>query len=529
MAKKVIYDIEAREALKVGVDILANAVKVTLGPKGRNVVLGRPFGPPAITKDGVSIAREVILEDPVQNQGAQMVKEVAQNTATQAGDGTTTSIVLAQSIVSEGIKNIAAGANPMEVKNGIEMAVKAVVDNLKTQSQSIGDDVEKIKHVATISSNNDKLIGSLIAEAMSSVGNDGVITVEESPTNETNVKLVEGMQFNCGMLSPKFATDDIKTEAIYEKPVILLFDGKIENAKDIIPMLEKHLGNSNQPILIIANEVEGDALPTLIINKIKGNVKVIAVKSFGFGSNRTEVLEDIALLTGAKLISDDGEIKLEKADLTCLGTAAKIIVTLDSTTIIDGGGLKMDIENRVKHLKEKLSKATDDHLITSLKYRLAKLSGGVAILNVGALSVMEMREKMDRIDDALKATRAAVEEGIVAGGGVAFIRAVAALNTLVGENSDQETGISIIRKAIEEPLRQICKNAGVEGSVIINKIKEGKGDFGYNARSGEFENLIEAGVIDPAKVSRVALENAASVSALILTTEALMYDTVPQV
>lgn len=523
MAKQVKYNVEARDALKRGVDILANAVKVTLGPKGRNVIIDKKFGSPTITKDGVSVAKEIDLKDPIENMGAQMVKEVASKTADIAGDGTTTATVLAQAIVTAGIKNVAAGANPMDLKRGIDKAVAAVVANLKEQSQTVGEDNNKIKQVAAISANNDEVIGSLIAEAMQKVGKDGVITVEEAKGTETEVKTVEGMQFDRGYLSPYFVTNADKMEAELDAPFILIYDKKISNMKELLPVLEKTV-QTGKPLLIIAEDLDGEALATLVVNKIRGSLKVAAVKAPGFGDRRKAMLEDIAILTGGTVISEERGYKLENADLSYLGTAEKVVVDKDNTTVINGSGKTEDIKARVGQIKAQIETTTSDYDKEKLQERLAKLSGGVAVLYVGAASEVEMKEKKDRVDDALHATRAAVEEGIVAGGGVAFIRAVAALVDLKGENDDETTGIAIVKRAIEEPLRQICDNAGIEGSIVVQKVKEGKADFGYNARTDVYENLIGAGVIDPTKVSRVALENAASIAAMLLTTEVVLAD-----
>jgi chaperonin GroEL len=523
MAKQVKYNVEARDALKRGVDILANAVKVTLGPKGRNVIIDKKFGSPSITKDGVTVAKEIELKDALENMGAQMVKEVASKTADIAGDGTTTATVLAQAIVTAGIKNVAAGANPMDLKRGIDKAVAAVVENLKAQSQTVGEDNNKIKQVAAISANNDEIIGSLIAEAMAKVGKDGVITVEEAKGTETEVKTVEGMQFDRGYLSPYFVTNADKMEVELENPYILIYDKKISSMKELLPILEKQV-QTGKPLLIIAEDLDGEALATLVVNKIRGSLKVAAVKAPGFGDRRKAMLEDIAILTGGTLISEERGYKLENADLTYLGTAEKIIIDKDNTTIINGAGSADEIKGRVGQIKSQIESTTSDYDREKLQERLAKLSGGVAVLYVGAATEVEMKEKKDRVDDALHATRAAVEEGIVAGGGVAFIRAVAALADLKGDNEDENTGIQIIRRAIEEPLRQICQNAGIEGSIVVQKVKEGTGDFGYNARTDKYENLIAAGVIDPTKVGRVALENAASIAAMLLTTEVVLAD-----
>jgi len=523
MSKQVKYNVEARDALKRGVDILANAVKVTLGPKGRNVIIDKKFGSPAITKDGVTVAKEIELKDAVENMGAQMVKEVASKTADIAGDGTTTATVLAQAIITTGIKNVAAGANPMDLKRGIDKAVAAVVENLKTQSQTVGEDNNKIKQVASISANNDEVIGALIAEAMSKVGKDGVITVEEAKGTETEVKTVEGMQFDRGYLSPYFVTNADKMEAELDSPYILIYDKKISNMKESLPVLEKTV-QTGKPLVIISEDLDGEALATLVVNKIRGSLKVVAVKAPGFGDRRKAMLEDIAILTGGTVISEERGYKLENADLTYLGSAEKVVVDKDNTTVINGAGNTDDIKARVNQIKAQIETTTSDYDKEKLQERLAKLAGGVAVLYVGAASEVEMKEKKDRVDDALHATRAAVEEGIVAGGGVAFIRAVASIADLKGANEDENTGIQIIRRAIEEPLRQICENAGIEGSIVVQKVKEGTADFGYNARTGAYENLIGAGVIDPTKVSRVALENAASIAAMLLTTEVVLAD-----
>ncbi|MCL4637405.1 MULTISPECIES: chaperonin GroEL [Olivibacter] len=523
MSKQVKYNVEARDALKKGVDILANAVKVTLGPKGRNVIIEKKFGSPAITKDGVTVAKEIDLKDALENMGAQMVKEVASKTADQAGDGTTTATVLAQAIVTAGIKNVAAGANPMDLKRGIDKAVATIVENLKAQSQTVGEDNSKIKQVATISANNDEVIGELIAEAMEKVGKDGVITVEEAKGTETEVKTVEGMQFDRGYLSPYFATNTEKMEAELENPYILIYDKKISNMKELLPILEKQV-QTGKPLLIIAEDLDGEALATLVVNKIRGSLKVAAVKAPGFGDRRKAMLEDIAILTGGTVISEERGYKLENADLSYLGQAEKVVVDKDNTTIINGSGEVETIKGRVNQIKAQIETTTSDYDREKLQERLAKLAGGVAVLYVGAATEVEMKEKKDRVDDALHATRAAVEEGIVAGGGVAFIRAIESLENLKGESEDETTGINIIKRAIEEPLRTICNNAGVEGSIVVQKVKEGSGDFGYNARFDRYENLISAGVIDPTKVSRVALENAASIASMLLTTECVLAD-----
>lgn len=523
MSKQVKYNVEARDALKRGVDTLANAVKVTLGPKGRNVIIDKKFGSPVITKDGVTVAKEIELKDTLENMGAQMVKEVASKTADQAGDGTTTATVLAQAIVTAGVKNVAAGANPMDLKRGIDKAVAAVITNLKSQSQTVGEDNNKIKQVASISANNDEVIGTLIADAMAKVGKDGVITVEEAKGTETEVKTVEGMQFDRGYLSPYFVTNADKMEAELENPYILIYDKKISSMKELLPILEKQV-QTGKPLLIIAEDLDGEALATLVVNKIRGSLKVAAVKAPGFGDRRKAMLEDIAILTGGTVISEERGYKLESADLSYLGQAEKIVVDKDNTTVINGAGKTDDIKARVNQIKAQIETTTSDYDKEKLQERLAKLAGGVAVLYVGAATEVEMKEKKDRVDDALHATRAAVEEGIVAGGGVAFIRAVESLETLKGVNEDENTGIQIVKRAIEEPLRQICENAGIEGSIVVQKVKEGKGDFGYNARTDVYENLIKAGVIDPTKVGRVALENAASVAAMLLTTECVLAD-----
>ena len=525
MSKQVKYNVEARDALKRGVDILANAVKVTLGPKGRNVIIDKKFGSPAITKDGVTVAKEIELKDALENMGAQMVKEVASKTADQAGDGTTTATVLAQAIVTAGIKNVAAGANPMDLKRGIDKAVTAVVANLKKQSQSVGEDNKKIKQVASISANNDEIIGTLIADAMAKVGKDGVITVEEAKGTETEMKTVEGMQFDRGYLSPYFVTNADKMEVELENPYILIYDKKISSMKELLPVLEKQV-QTGKPLLIIAEDLDGEALATLVVNKIRGSLKVAAVKAPGFGDRRKAMLEDIAILTGGTVISEERGYKLENADLSFLGTAEKITIDKDNTTVVGGKGKKADITSRVNQIKAQIETTTSDYDKEKLQERLAKLAGGVAVLYVGAATEVEMKEKKDRVDDALAATRAAVEEGIVPGGGVAYIRAIDGLEKLKGANEDETTGISIVIRAIEEPLRQIVANAGGEGAVIVQKVKEGKDDFGYNARTEVYENLYEAGVIDPTKVARIAIENASSIAAMLLTTECVIADEV---
>ncbi|MCA6362554.1 MAG: chaperonin GroEL [Bacteroidetes bacterium] len=521
MAKNITFNIEARDALKRGVDALANAVKVTLGPKGRNVVIDKKFGSPSITKDGVSVAKEIELKDPVENMGAQMVKEVASKTADVAGDGTTTATVLAQAIVSAGLKNVAAGANPMDLKRGIDKAVAAVVDNLKKMSKKVGDDNEKIKQVASISANNDMNIGTLIADAMSRVKKEGVITVEEAKGTETTVEVVEGMQFDRGYISAYFVTDVDKMEAVLDNPLVLIYDKKISSMKELLPVLEKAV-QTGKPILIIAEDIDGEALSTLVVNKIRGSLRIAAVKAPGFGDRRKAMLEDIAILTGGILISEERGFKLENADLSFLGKAEKVSIDKDNTTIVGGAGKKADITARVNQIKAQIESTTSDYDREKLQERLAKLAGGVAVLYVGAATEVEMKEKKDRVDDALHATRAAVEEGIVPGGGVAYIRAQDVLDKLKGDNDDETTGIQIVRRAIEEPLRQICENAGVEGSIVVQKVREGKADFGYNARTETYEKLFEAGVIDPTKVSRVALENAASIAGMLLTTECVL-------
>ncbi|MAZ38189.1 chaperonin GroEL [Salibacteraceae bacterium] len=521
MAKKITFDVEGRDQLKRGVDALANAVKVTLGPKGRNVVIDKSFGAPSITKDGVSVAKEIELSDPVENMGAQMVKEVASKTADVAGDGTTTATVLAQAIITKGLKNVAAGANPMDLKRGIEKAVAAVVANLKEQSQEVGADNEKIKQVGSISANNDEVIGSLIAEAMKVVGNAGVITVEEAKGTETTVDVVEGMQFDRGYLSPYFVTNTEKMITELENPYILIFDKKISTMKDVLPVLEK-TAQSGKGLVIIAEDVDGEALATLVVNKLRGSLKIAAVKAPGFGDRRKAMLEDIAILTGGIVISEEQGRKIEDVTLEDLGTAEKIEIDKDNTIIVNGAGSKEAIVARTKQISAQIESTTSDYDKEKLQERLAKLAGGVAVLYIGAATEVEMKEKKDRVDDALAATRAAVEEGIVPGGGVAFIRAIDALEGLVGANDDETTGINIVARAIEEPLRQIVLNAGGEGAVVVDKIREGKGDFGFNARTNVYENLLAAGVIDPTKVTRVALENAASISGLFLTTECVL-------
>lgn len=521
MAKNIIFNTEAREQLRLGVDALANAVKVTLGPKGRNVIIDKKFGAPHITKDGVSVAKEVELEDPIQNMGAQLVKEVAAKTNDQAGDGTTTATVLAQAIVNTGIKNVTAGANPMDLKRGIDKAVAEVIKDLKARSREIGEGKEKVEQVATISANNDKFIGQIIADAMDKVKKEGVITIEEAKGLDTTVKVVEGMQFDRGFLSPYFVTNTEKMEAIYENPFILIYDKKISNLKELLPILEKTV-QTGRGLLIISEDIEGEALATLVVNRLRGSLKIVAVKAPGFGDRRKEMLEDIAILTGGTVISEEKGYKLEDADLTMLGSAQKITVDKDNTTIVSGAGAKEQIEARVSQIKAQIEKTTSDYDREKLQERLAKLAGGVAVIYVGAASEVEMKEKKDRFDDALNATRAALEEGIIPGGGVAFIRAISALENLKGENEDEETGIQIVRRALEEPLRQIVANAGMEGSVVVNKVKELQGDFGFNARTEVYEDLHASGVIDPTKVARVAIENAASIASMILTTECVL-------
>ena len=523
MAKEITFDTVAREKLKAGVDALANAVKVTLGPKGRNVVIDKKFGAPHITKDGVTVAKEIELSDPIENMGAQMLKEVASKTADQAGDGTTTATVLAQAMVGAGLKNVASGANPMDLKRGMDKAVKAVVSELRKISREVGSDYEKIKQVATISANNDEAVGSLIADAMKKVGTEGVITVEEAKGTETDVKTVEGMQFDRGYLSPYFVTNTENMEVELENAYILVYDKKISSMKELLPVLEK-TAQSGKPLLIIAEDVDGEALATLVVNKIRGALRVAAVKAPGFGDRRKAMLQDIAVLTGGTVISEETGLKLDNATLEDLGRAEKISIDKDNTTIVNGAGVKENILARVNEIKSQIEKTTSDYDQEKLQERLAKLAGGVAVLYVGAATEVEMKEKKDRVDDALHATRAAVEEGIVPGGGVALIRASAALDSLTGLNDDETTGIQIVRRAIEEPLRQIVANAGGEGAVVIQKIREGKGDFGYNARNEQYEDLFIAGVIDPTKVCRVALENASSIAGMLLTTECVISD-----
>lgn len=523
MAKQIFFDIEARDKLKRGVDALADAVKVTLGPKGRNVVIGKKFGAPHITKDGVSVAKEIELKDPIEDMGAQMVKEVASKTADIAGDGTTTATVLAQAIIGAGLKNVAAGANPMDLKRGIDKAVKDIVKNLKAISQEVGSDNDKIKQIATISANNDETIGALIAEAMKVVGNDGVITVEEAKGTETDVKTVEGMQFDRGYLSPYFVTNTEKMITDLENPMILIYDKKISNMKELLPILEP-VAQSGKPLLVIAEDVDGEALATLVVNRIRGSLKIAAVKAPGFGDRRKAMLEDLAILTGGHVISEERGLTLENATLEMLGTAEKVEIDKDNTTIINGAGNKDDIKARIGQIRSQIESSTSDYDKEKMQERLAKLSGGVAVLYVGAPTEVEMKEKKDRVDDALAATRAAVEEGIVPGGGIALIRALSTIDKLVGLNDDETTGIAIVKRAVEEPLRQIISNCGGEGAVIVQKVKEGKDDFGYNARTETFDNLYAAGVIDPTKVTRIAIENAASIASMLLTTECVIAD-----
>jgi chaperonin GroEL len=524
MAKDIIFDIRAREEIKKGVDALADAVKVTLGPKGRNVVIDKKYGAPIVTKDGVTVAKEIELADPVQNMGAQMLKEVASKTADVAGDGTTTATVLAQAIIAAGMKNVTAGANPMDLKRGIEKAVEAVVKNLQGQSKSVGDDNKKIEQVATISANNDSSIGKLIAEAMAKVKKEGVITVEEAKGTDTTVEIVEGMQFDRGYLSAYFVTNADKMETVLESPYILLYEKKLSQMKELLPILEKSV-QTGHPLLIIAEDIDGEALATLVVNKMRGSLKVAAVKAPGFGDRRKSMMEDIAILTNGVFISEESGFKLENADLSYLGRAEKITIDKDNTTIVGGAGKKADINARVSQIKAQIENTTSDYDKEKLQERLAKLAGGVAVLYVGAATEVEMKEKKDRVDDALHATRAAVAEGIVPGGGVAYIRAAEGLDKLKGDNEDETTGIAIVRRALEEPLRQIVANSGTtDGSVVVQKVKEGKADFGYNARTEKYENMFAAGVIDPTKVSRVALENAASIAGMILTTECVLSD-----
>jgi len=521
MSKEILYNIDARDQLKKGVDELANAVKVTLGPKGRNVIIEKKFGAPHITKDGVSVAKEIELEDPFQNLGAQLVKEVASKTSDDAGDGTTTATVLAQSIVSVGMKNVAAGANPMDLKRGIDKAVAVVVKSIASQAKTVGDDYDKIEQVASISANNDETIGKLIADAMRKVSKDGVITIEEAKGTDTSIEVVEGMQFDRGYISAYFVTNTEKMEVEMEKPYILIYDKKISNLKELLPVLEPAV-QSGRPLLIIAEDVDSEALTTLVVNRLRASLKICAVKAPGFGDRRKEMLEDIAILTGGVVISDEKGIKLEQATLEMLGTVEKVTVNKDNTVLVNGAGSKEAIATRVAQIRAQIATTTSDYDREKLQERLAKLSGGVAVLYVGAASEIEMKEKKDRVEDALSATRAAIEEGIVPGGGVAYIRAIDALGSLKAVNDDEQTGIEIIKRAIEEPLRQIVANAGKEGAVIVQKVREGKDDFGYNAHSEKYENFFAAGVVDPAKVCRVALENAASIAGMFLTTECVI-------
>jgi len=521
MAKNIIFNQEARNSLKIGVNKLSDAVKVTLGPKGRNVIIDKKFGSPIISKDGVTVAKEIELPDAIENMGAQMVKEVASKTADVAGDGTTTATVLAQAIYNHGLKNVTAGANPMDLKRGIDKAVELVIEHLRKQSIEVGDSIEKIEQVASISANNDRSIGALIAEAMGKVKKEGVITIEEAKGTETSVKVVEGMQFDRGYISPYFVTDADKMEVVYEDPFILIHDKKISTMKDFLPILEKTV-QTGKPLLIIAEDVDGEALATLVVNKLRGSLKIAAVKAPGFGDRRKAMLEDIAILTGGTVISEEQGYKLENADLSMLGKAEKITIDKDNTTIVSGKGEKNNIKARINQIKAQMETTTSDYDREKLQERLAKLAGGVAVLYVGAASEVEMKEKKDRFDDALHATRAAVEEGIVPGGGIAYIRAIEALNDFKGLNEDETTGAAIVRKALEEPLRMIVENAGVEGSIVVQKVREGKEDYGFNAHTEKYENLYESGVIDPTKVTRVALENAASIAGMLLTTECVL-------
>lgn len=521
MAKDIKFNIEARDLMKQGVDSLANAVKVTLGPKGRNVIIEKKFGAPHITKDGVSVAKEIELADPFQNAGAQLVKSVASKTGDDAGDGTTTATVLAQAIVREGLKNVAAGANPMDLKRGIDKAVSAVVAEIKNMAEQVGDDYQKIEQVATVSANNDPEIGQLLADAMQKVSKDGVITIEEAKGRDTTIGVVEGMQFDRGYLSPYFVTNTEKMECDMENPYILIYDKKISNLKDFLPILEPAV-QTGRPLLVIAEDVESEALTTLVVNRLRGQLKICAVKAPGFGDRRKAMLQDIAILTGGLVISEETGLKLEQATIEMLGTADKVTVSKDNTTIVNGHGDKQLISERVSQIKSEISNSTSDYDKEKLQERLAKLAGGVAVLYVGAPSEVEMKEKKDRVDDALCATRAAIEEGIIPGGGVAYIRAQKALDTLTGANTDEQTGIRIVRRAIEEPLRQIVENAGLEGSVVVNEVRNGEGDYGYNAREDKYENMKASGIIDPAKVTRVALENAASIAGMFLTTECVI-------
>ena len=523
MAKEILFNIDARDQLKKGIDTLANAVKVTLGPKGRNVIIEKKFGAPHITKDGVTVAKEVELADAYQNTGAQLVKEVASKTGDDAGDGTTTATVLAQAIVAEGLKNVTAGASPMDIKRGIDKAVATVVESIKAQSEMVGDNYDKIEQVGTVSANNDPVIGKLIADAMRKVSKDGVITIEEAKGTDTTIGVVEGMQFDRGYLSAYFVTNTEKMECEMEKPYILIYDKKISNLKDFLPILEPAV-QTGRPLLVIAEDVDSEALTTLVVNRLRSQLKICAVKAPGFGDRRKEMLEDIAILTGGVVISEEKGLKLEQATIEMLGTAEKVTITKDNTTIVNGAGDKENIKERCEQIKAQIAATKSDYDREKLQERLAKLSGGVAVLYVGAASEVEMKEKKDRVDDALRATRAAIEEGIVPGGGVAYIRALESLEGLEGDNADETTGIHIIKRAIEEPLRQICANAGKEGAVVVQKVREGKGDFGYNARTDVYENLHAAGVVDPAKVTRVALENAASIAGMFLTTECVIVE-----
>ena len=523
MAKDIKYNVDARELLKKGVDQLADAVKVTLGPKGRNVVIEKKFGAPQITKDGVTVAKEIELEDRFENTGAQLVKSVASKTGDDAGDGTTTATILTQAIVNEGLKNVTAGANPMDLKRGIDKAVKAVVDYIQAHAEQVGDNYDKIEQVATVSANNDPEIGKLLADAMRRVSKDGVITIEESKTRDTSIGVVEGMQFDRGYLSGYFVTDADKMECVMENPYILIYDKKISNLKDFLPILQP-AAESGRPLMVIAEDVDSEALTTLVVNRLRGGLKICAVKAPGFGDRRKAMLEDIAVLTGGVVISEEKGLKLEQATLEMCGTAKKVVVSKDNTTIVDGAGKKESIADRVAQIKNEIANTTSSYDKEKLQERLAKLAGGVAVLYVGANSEVEMKEKKDRVDDALCATRAAMEEGVVAGGGTTYIRALEALKGLKGDNADETTGIKIVERAIEEPLRQIISNAGGEGSVVVNKVAEGSGDFGYNARTDVYEDMRKAGIIDPAKVARVALENASSIAGLFLTTECLITD-----
>ena len=523
MAKEILFNIDARDQLKKGIDALANAVKVTLGPKGRNVIIEKKFGAPHITKDGVTVAKEIELADAYQNTGAQLVKEVASKTGDDAGDGTTTATVLAQAIVAEGLKNVTAGASPMDIKRGIDKAVAKVVESIKDQAETVGDNYDKIEQVATVSANNDPVIGKLIADAMRKVSKDGVITIEEAKGTDTTIGVVEGMQFDRGYLSAYFVTNTEKMECEMEKPYILIYDKKISNLKDFLPILEPAV-QTGRPLLVIAEDVDSEALTTLVVNRLRSQLKICAVKAPGFGDRRKEMLEDIAVLTGGVVISEEKGLKLEQATIEMLGTADKITVSKDNTTIVNGAGDKQNIKERCEQIKAQIAATKSDYDKEKLQERLAKLSGGVAVLYVGAASEVEMKEKKDRVDDALRATRAAIEEGIVPGGGVAYIRALDALEGFKGDNIDETTGVDIIKRAIEEPLRQIVANAGKEGAVVVQKVREGKGDFGYNARTDVYENLHAAGVVDPAKVARVALENAASIAGMFLTTECVIVE-----